>query len=97
MAINKTSRVEVISALADKLETTKKHAAEVLDAVTGTIVEELVKGNSVRIGNDFGTFTSLMSKPTTKFNPGTREPIEVPAKRVVRFKPSSVLKTTVNS
>lgn len=93
----KISREELISALAGKLGTTKKSATELLNTVTGTITEELAKGNSVRISNEFGTFDTAITKATTKFKPGTREPIQVPAKRVVKFKPSSVLKTTVNS
>ena len=93
----KISREELISALAGKLGTTKKSAKELLDTVTGTISEELAKGNSVRISNEFGTFNTAMTKAGLKFKPGTREQVEVPAKRVVKFKPSVVLKTTVNS
>ena len=93
----KVSREQLVAAVAEQKGMTKALVTEVLDAVTATIASEVSKGNDVRLGNVFGTFVAYTTKPTTKFNPSTKEPINIPAKRVIKFKPSAALKQSVDS
>jgi len=93
----KISREQLIAAVAEQKGMTKSLVTDVLDTITATITTEVSKGNDVRLGNLFGSFVAYTTKPTTKFNPSTREPVNVPAKRVIKFKPSSALKEIVAS
>lgn len=50
------------------------------------IIEQLKAGKRVTI-RGFGSFTPALRKARTGRNPGTGEPIAIPAKRTVKFKP----------
>lgn len=93
----KISKDQLITAVAEQHGITKKVVANVLEAITTIITDEVSKGNDVRLGNAFGSFVAYTTKPTTKFNLNTKKSMNVPAKRVIKFKPSSVLKETIAS
>lgn len=67
---------------------------EVIKAVFEIISEELALGNDVRISK-FGTFQIKIREPRMGFNIQTREPMEIPEKRKVAFKPSVGLKALI--
>jgi nucleoid DNA-binding protein len=60
------------------------------DALIDTIAAALQRGESVQL-KGFGTFAVVETKPRTGRNPRTGKPIEIPARRRVRFKPSGSL------
>ena len=65
----------------------KKEAKDAVNAVFSTIKRALGKNDRVGISG-FGTFSVRARKPRVGRNPRTGQPIEVAAKRVVRFKPA---------
>ncbi|MFZ5811529.1 MAG: HU family DNA-binding protein [Thermodesulfobacteriota bacterium] len=69
----------------------KTQAMAAVDAIMGSIREELAAGNSVALKN-FGTFVVVTRAGRTGKNPRTGESMAIPAKKVVRFTPGKELK-----
>ena len=59
------------------------------------IIAELAKGNRIEF-RDFGVFETKMRKARKAQNPKTLEPVNVPAKRTVRFKMGRIMKQKLN-
>lgn len=90
------NKKELIAAIAEKAEITKKDATTLLDALTDIITECLSNGDEVKISG-FGTFTTSERAARECRNPLTGESISVDAKVVPKFKASATLKQTVNA
>ena len=85
------NKSELVSAVAQKSGLSKVDSKQALDAVLDSIGEELKNdGKVVLVG--FGTFSVTERSARKGINPRTREPIDIPAKKVVRFRPGSKLK-----
>ena len=63
----------------------KAETTRVLDVVFSTIKDALEEGDSVRV-TGFGSFKTKQYPARTARNPRSGEPVQVPARRVVRFK-----------
>lgn len=70
---------------------TLKEAGAVIDAVLDGIKTGAVEDGKVTLVN-FGSFNLKEQAPRKARNPRTGEPIDVPAKTVVKFKPSANFK-----
>jgi len=73
----------------------KKEAAELVEAVFDTMKEVLAQGEKIKISG-FGNFVVRAKKERMGRNPQTGSPIPISARRVLTFKPSQVLKSTLN-
>jgi DNA-binding protein HU-beta len=60
------------------------------DALIDTIAAALKRGEPVQL-TGLGSFSVVESRPRTGRNPRTGQPIAIPARRRVRFKPSKSL------
>ena len=60
------------------------------------IVNELVNSNIIKI-TSFGTFQVFKKKERIGRNPKTKKEFQISARRVVRFKPSSLIKNKINN
>lgn len=79
------NKTELINAVAEKANLSKAQAKAALDATLNTISEALLKEDKVALIG-FGTF-SVAEKPVrTGINPRTKEKIEIPARKAVKFK-----------
>jgi DNA-binding protein HU-beta len=85
---------EFVKLLAVRLETTQREAEVVLTAVFKTIEDVLRAGDEVGVPK-FGKFNTTVRGARTCRNPQTGDNMEVPEKRVPKFKASSVLKELV--
>ena len=84
------NKSELVSAVAQKSQLSKVDAKKALDAVLESIGEELKNdGKVVLVG--FGTFSVTERSARKGINPRTKEPIDIPAKKVVKFKAGSEL------
>jgi DNA-binding protein HU-beta len=92
MKMNKT---EMIAAIADKAELTKKDAEKALKAFTDTVAEELAKGEKVQLVG-FGTFEVSERAARVGINPHTREPLNIEASKAPKFKAGKALKDAIN-
>ena len=90
------NKVELIAALADKADVSKKDAAKVLEAFTDTITEELTKKEKVTLVG-FGTFETRERAARTGKNPRTREALKIAASVAPAFKAGKALKDAVNA
>lgn len=73
---------------------TKKKGNEVVDFVFGTMLNCLARGEDVEIAG-FGDFKVIQHDARTARNPQTGATVEVPAKKVVKFKVKKALKDAV--
>ena len=89
------TKAELVIKLAEKHNLSKAEAERVLKDVFRLISEALDKGERVHIPG-FGTFTVKERAERKGRNPRTGEPMVIPARKVVAFKPSKALKTEVN-
>ena len=90
------TKIELIAALADKADVSKKDAAKVLDALTDTITEELAKKEKVTLVG-FGTFETRERAARTGKNPRTGEALKIAASVAPVFKAGKALKDAVNA
>ena len=70
---------------------TKKVTADVVDAVFRTVASNISAGGKVALAG-FGTFTVKVRAARQGRNPRTKDPIDLPATKVVGFKAASSLK-----
>lgn len=96
MAMTKAEIVERIYEKVEKDGFSKKEAAEVVEAIFEVIKLHLERGEKVKISG-FGNFVVHTKRPRKGRNPQTGAEIVISGRRVLSFKPSQVLKKTINS
>ena len=90
------NKTELIAAIAEKTELTKKDSEAALKAVIETVTEELKAGNKVQLIG-FGTF-EVSKRPARKGrNPQTKKTITIKACKAPKFKAGKALKDAVNA
>ncbi len=87
-------KADLIQAISDKTELSKKDTSATIDAALEVIEEALVAKKSVSfIG--FGTFSTAPRAARTARVPGTDKIVDVPATTAVKFKVGKKLKEAV--
>lgn len=86
---------ELVTAISEKTDTTKKGAEELLNAFIEVVTEELKKGEKIQLIG-FGTFETRKRAARKGRNPQTKEEIKIPASTVPAFKAGKSLKEVVN-
>ena len=89
------NKTELVAALADKAEVSKKDAELVLRAFTDTVTEELAKGEKIQLVG-FGTFEVSERAARTGRNPQTGKTMKIKASKAPKFKAGKALKDAVN-
>ena len=72
-----------------------KDAENIITLTTEAIADTLKEGEDVSILG-FGTFAVVEKPEREGMNPLTKQTIIIPAKKVIKFKPSTALKDSVN-
>ena len=88
------NKEEFVCQLADKYGYTKKSAAELIDAFTSTILDNIALGNTVSIYG-FGCFDIIERKERSVISPKDGERVSIPAHWVPRFYPGARMKDAV--
>jgi len=83
--IHTTTKKELVSRIADRTGQTKVVVKEILQAFLDEIVLELAQGNRLEF-REFGVFEVKERRARRAQNPRTLEKVDVPAKRIVKFK-----------
>ncbi len=86
---------ELVNAISEKTQVSKKAAEVSLNALTEIIAEELKKGGKVQLVG-FGTFETRKRAARKGRNPQTKEEIKIPASIAPAFKPGKALKDLIN-
>ena len=89
------NKTELIAAVANEAEITKKDAEKAVKAVFSVISDSLTKGDKVQIIG-FGTFEVRQRKAREGRNPRNNEPIQMEASKTPAFKAGKQLKDLVN-
>ena len=89
------NKAELIEAISDKTNFTKKDVTAMLDAYNETITKALKKGDKVQLIG-FGTYEVSKRAARAGKNPRTGEALKIPACKVPKFKPGKALKDAVN-
>lgn len=89
------NKQELVSAIAQSAELSKKDAENALSATIKAISNALTAGDKVQIVG-FGTFEVRERAARTGKNPRTGEAIEIAASKVPAFKAGKALKDVVN-
>lgn len=90
--MNKTELVEKIAVGA---ELSKADAKKALDAAVEAIKNALVEGDKIQLIG-FGTFSVNERPARDGFNPQTKEPVKIAAKKVAKFKAGAELTAALN-
>ena len=89
------NKTELIAAVAEKAEISKKDAEKAVKAFTDVVSEELVNGGKIQLVG-FGTFEVAERAARTGRNPQTGADMEIPASKSPKFKAGKALKDMVN-
>jgi DNA-binding protein HU-beta len=88
------NKAELVSAVAEKADMSKKDAEKAVKAVFEVIEESLAQNEKVQLVG-FGTFEVKDRAERTGRNPQTKETILIPAAKVPGFKAGKALKDAV--
>ena len=88
------NKAELIEEVAGKVGLTKKDANNVVDAITSAITDSLARNERVALVG-FGTFQVMKRKARGGRNPQTGEEIQIPAKKVPKFRAGKSLREKV--
>ena len=89
------NRVELIAAMAEKAELSKKDAEKALKAFTEVVAEELAKGEKIQLVG-FGTFEVSERAAREGRNPRSGETMTIAASKAPKFKAGKALKDAIN-
>ncbi len=89
------NKAELIKAVADLTGKAQTETKQFLEAFTETVTETLKSGDKITLIG-FGTFDVQDVPARTGRNPQTGKPIQIKAKKKVRFKAGSDLTEKVN-
>jgi len=86
---------DVITAIAEQAGISKKEAAAAFDAFVGYVSDSCQRGERCAIPG-LGSFSVTQRKAREGRNPRTKEKINIPASKNVRFKAGKDLRESVN-
>ena len=90
------NKTELIAAMAEQTQLSKKDAEAALKAFIDVVSEELKKGEKVQLVG-FGTFEVAEREARVGRNPRNGETMEIAASRNPKFKAGKALKDKVNA
>ena len=89
------NKTELVAAIAEQAEISKKDAEKALKAFTDVVAEELKKGEKIQLVG-FGTFEVSERAAREGRNPQTGEAMKIAASKAPKFKAGKALKDSIN-
>ena len=89
------TKADIVERIYERVGFSKKEAADVVESIFEVVKGRLEGGEKVKISG-FGNFVINEKRPRKGRNPQTGEEIVITGRRVLTFKPSQVLKRTIN-
>lgn len=89
------NKTELINKIAESAGISKADAKKALEATVDTIKEALIAGDKIQLIG-FGTFAVSERPAREGINPATKEKIQIPAKKVAKFKAGAELADALN-
>tara|TARA_B000000460_G_C21349798_1_gene320693 strand:+ start:23 stop:313 length:291 start_codon:yes stop_codon:yes gene_type:complete len=95
MQIKNFTRKILISKIHQNLGFSKNLTSEIVDDFFESIILQLIKSNIIKISS-FGTFEVIKKKERIGRNPKTKILAKISARKVIKFKPSLLIKEKLN-
>lgn len=89
------NKTELIAAIAEQAEISKKDAEKALKAFVDVVTEQLKEGEKVQLVG-FGTFEVSERAAREGRNPQTGKTMSIPASKAPKFKAGKALKDSIN-
>lgn len=89
------TKADIAELISNRLYSSKREAAELVESVLELIKDRLERGDSVRI-TKFGNFEVKKKSDRRGRNPQTGEEITIEARRVLTWRPSLSLRRDIN-
>ncbi len=90
------TKADIVEKIYEKVGFSKKESAELVETVFDLIKSTLEDGDKIKIAG-FGNFVVKEKSDRRGRNPQTGEEITIVARKILTFKPSQVLKSSINS
>ena len=90
------NKTELVAAIADKAEISKKDSEKALKAFVDVVTEELKKGHKIQLVG-FGTFEVSERAAREGRNPQSGEVMKIAASKAPKFKAGKALKDMLNA
>jgi integration host factor subunit alpha len=90
------TKADIVVRIYEKVGFSKKEAADVVEATFEIIKGCLERGEKVKISG-FGNFVVNTKRPRKGRNPQTGDDIIIVGRKVLTFKPSQILKKSLNT
>ena len=84
------NKTELISTIAEESGLSKVDSKKALNAFLSAVSSELKNGGKITLVGH-GTYQVVQKSARTGINPQTKAPIQIPAKKAVKFKPGADL------
>ncbi len=88
------NKAELVEEVANQTGLTRKACREEVDAVISVITDSLTRGEKVTLVG-FGTFQVMERKARRGRNPRADEAIDIPARKLAKFRPGRELRSVV--
>jgi len=89
------SRPQLTQAVVREIGLSRKESAEMVESVFAEVSEALVRGETVKL-QSFGSFSVRQKGGRIGRNPITGDEMPILPRRVIRFRPSLILKKSIN-
>ncbi len=86
---------DIVQSVAERLGLTQARAKAVVQATLDAMLETILRTRRLELRN-FGVFEVRIRKARTARNPRTGEPVKVPERLTVSFKPGKLLETSLH-
>tara|TARA_B100001245_G_scaffold138101_1_gene102699 strand:+ start:200 stop:493 length:294 start_codon:yes stop_codon:yes gene_type:complete len=95
MKVKNFTRKDLTNKIYQNLGFSKNFSSTLIEDLIESIISELIKSNKIKISS-FGTFKVLNKKQRIGRNPKTKIEAKISARKVIRFKPSPLVKRRLN-
>ena len=90
------TKADIVERIHQQVGFLKKESAEIVESVFSILKDTLESGEKIKIAG-FGNFVVKQKADRRGRNPQTGDTITINARRILTFKPSQVLKNSINS
>ncbi len=88
-------KADLVNRLAEEMNISKQEAETGVNLFFKAIKDAIQRGEEIEL-RGFGSFRFRQRDARSGRNPRTGEPVQVPPKKVLYFKPSKILKNMIN-
>ena len=88
-------KADLVNKLAEEMNISKQEAETGVNLFFKAIKDAIQRGEEIEL-RGFGSFRFRQRDARSGRNPRTGEPVQVPPKKVLYFKPSKILKNMIN-